>query len=133
MFKKYLIMNGDVFMSDNVIQDKTYKFAIKIVSLYKYLCENKKEYILSKQLLRSGTSIGANVKESINAQSRKDFISKFSIALKEVSETEYWIELLMATDYLDEDKASSMLNELNEIDKIITSIIITNKASMNIN
>jgi len=119
-------------MSNNVIQNKTYKFAIKIVGLYKYLCKNKKEYILSKQLLRAGTSIGANVKESINAQSRKDFISKFSIALKEVSETEYWIDLLMATDYLDKERVQPVLKELAEINKIITSIIITNKTNINI-
>jgi four helix bundle protein len=120
-------MNGDVRVSGNIIQEKTFKFAIRIIKLYKYLCENKKEYILSKQVLRSGTSIDANVKESINAQSRKDFISKFSIAQKEISETEYWIELLIATNYLEKNDGNVILKELHEIDQIIKSILITTK------
>lgn len=88
---------------DNVIENKSFQFAIRIVRLYKFLCEEKKEYILSKQLLRAGTSIGANVTESQQAQSKLDFVSKISIALKEASETKYLIKLLGATEYLSEN------------------------------
>ena len=87
---------------DNIISTKSFNFAVRIVNLYKYLCNDKKEFVLSKQLLRSGTSIGANVKEAINAQSRNDFLSKMNISLKEAGEAEYWIELLMAAEYLNE-------------------------------
>jgi len=85
----------------NLIQDKSFDFALSIIDVHKNLTHNKKEYIMSKQLLRSGTSIGANVNEAIEAQSRADFIHKLSIALKEARETEYWIRLLMATDYME--------------------------------
>ena len=85
-------------MNDNLIVDKTKQFAIRIVNLYKFLCDEKHEYVLSKQLLRSGTSIGANVAESQQAQSTPDFITKLNIALKETSETKYWIRLLSKTD-----------------------------------
>ncbi len=85
---------------NNVVVEKSKKFAIRIIKLYQYLCENKKEFILSKQLLRSGTSIGANVKEAIRGQSKADFISKLNISLKETSETEYWLELLYETNYI---------------------------------
>ena len=86
--------------SDNIILSKSKAFAVRIVRLYQYLCNDKKEFVLSKQLLRSGTSIGANVKEAVRGQSKPDFISKMSIALKEAAETEYWLELLYETDYL---------------------------------
>ena len=89
-------------MESNIIVDKSKKFAIRIVNLYKFLVDNKKEYVLSKQLLRSGTSIGANVCEAIRGQSKADFGTKMNIALKEASETEYWLELLFQTDYLTE-------------------------------
>ena len=85
----------------NLIQDKSFDFALSIIDVHKNLTHNKKEYIMSKQLLRSGTSIGANVNEAIEAQSRADFIHKLSIALKEARETEYWIRLLMAADYME--------------------------------
>ena len=85
---------------NNVVVEKSKKFAIRIIKLYQYLCENKKEFILSKQLLRSGTSIGANVKEAVRGQSKADFISKLNISLKETSETEYWLELLYETNYI---------------------------------
>ena len=88
-------------MKENVILDKSFDFAVRIVNLYKYLSSTKKEYVLSKQLLRSGTSIGANINESQAAQSRNDFISKLSIASKEAKESKYWIDLLVKTDYLD--------------------------------
>jgi four helix bundle protein len=85
---------------DNIIQQKSFAFAIRVVNLYKFLTNEKKEFVLSKQLLRSGTFIGANVEESIGGQSEKDFLSKLSIAYKEARETMYWLKLLLATDYL---------------------------------
>lgn len=114
-------------MAENLIVDKSFKFAIRIINLYKYLCEEKKEFVLSKQLLRSGTSIGANVKEAIQGQSKKDFLSKMNISLKEASETEYWIELLIATNYLNERDGNSILEDCVEIKKILHSIVKTSK------
>lgn len=108
---------------DNVIENKSFQFAIRIVRLYKFLCEEKKEYILSKQLLRAGTSIGANVTESQQAQSKPDFVSKISIALKEASETKYWIKLLGATEYLSENQTKSILDDCVEIEKISVTIL----------
>ncbi|WP_027340226.1 four helix bundle protein [Halonatronum saccharophilum] len=109
---------------------KSFKFAVRVVNLYKYLCDEKKEYVLSKQVLRSGTSIGANIREGLEGQSDRDFISKFSISLKEAVETEYWIELLCATDYLNVKMKESLLNELEEIIKILTASIKTVKQRM---
>lgn len=108
---------------DNVIENKSFQFAIRIVRLYKFLCEEKKEYILSKQLLRAGTSIGSNVTESQQAQSKPDFVSKISIALKEASETKYWIKLLSATEYLSENQTKSILDDCVEIEKILVTIL----------
>lgn len=108
---------------DNVIENKSFQFAIRIVRLYKFLCEEKKEYVLSKQLLRAGTSIGANVTESQQAQSKPDFVSKISIALKEASETKYWIKLLGATEYLSENQTNSILDDCVEIEKILVTIL----------
>ncbi len=114
-------------MKKNIIQEKSFCFALRIVKLYKYLKENKKEYILSKQLLRSGTSIGANVEEAIGGQSKNDFVSKISIAYKESRETLYWIKLLKESDYLNLKQAESMTNDCEEIIKIITKIQKTMK------
>ena len=108
---------------DNVIENKSFQFAIRIVRLCKFLCEEKKEYILSRQLLRAGTSIGANVTESQQAQSKPDFVSKISIALKEASETKYWIKLLGATEYLSENQTKSILDDCVEIEKILVTIL----------
>lgn len=108
---------------DNVIENKSFQFAIRIVRLYKFLCKEKKEYILSKQLLRAGTSIGANVTKSQQAQSKPDFVSKISIALKEASETKYWIKLLGATEYLSENQTKSILDDCVEIEKILVTIL----------
>ena len=108
---------------DNVIENKSFQFAIRIVRLYKFLCEEKKEYILSKQLLRADTSIGANVTKSQQAQSKPDFVSKISIALKEASETKYWIKLLGATEYLSENQTKSILDDCVEIEKILVTIL----------
>ncbi|MCC6250837.1 MAG: four helix bundle protein [Bacteroidia bacterium] len=114
---------------DNVIQTKSFAFAIRIVNTYKILRNEKKEFVLSKQLLRSGTSIGANVEEAIGGQSKADFISKISIAYKEARETLYWIKLLYATDYLSKEMADSLINDSEEICRIIGKIQTTIKKS----
>jgi len=111
----------------NAIQDKTRAFAINIINCYKFLIEEQHEYVLSKQLLRCGTSIGANTRESKNAQSRNDFLSKLCIALKEADETDYWLDLLHATDYIDDDLYDSLAKDCSEIIKVLTSIIKTLK------
>ena len=116
---------------DNHIETKSFLFAVRITKLCRYLQEEKKEYILSKQLLRSGTSIGANIAESQQAQSRADFISKLSIALKEAVETNYWLRLLHASDYLTESAFSSMITDCRELEKLLTSIIKTSRNSTN--
>ena len=113
------------------IEHKSFLFSVRIVKLARYLQEEKREYILSKQLIRSGTSIGANVVESQQAQSRADFISKLSIALKEACETNYWLRLLQATDYLSDSEFSSMIADCKELEKILTSIIKTTRSTPN--
>lgn len=107
---------------DNIVQQKSYDFAVRIVKLYKFLSQEKKEFVLSKQLLRSGTSIGANVEEAIGGQSRKDFFAKLTIAYKEARETHYWVRLLKDTDYLTPTEANSILSDVEELLKIIGSI-----------
>jgi len=118
-------MKIEMKMKDNIVLDKSFDFAVRIVRLYQYLCDEKKEYILSKQLLRSGTSIGANINEAQAGQSKKDFIAKMSIASKEARESKYWIKLLIKTDYLDRnDKyTKSLVNDVEEMVKLLTSII----------
>ena len=111
-------------MKDNLIQQKTFKYSIKIIGLYKLLQEQK-EFVISKQVLRSGTSIGANIEEAIAAQSTKDFISKLSIACKEARETNYWIRLLSSTELAKNIDYSNFLEEINSIINIITKIIKT--------
>lgn len=113
--------------SDNIIQQKSYAFSVRIVQTYKYLCDEKKEFTLSKQLLRSGTSIGANVEEAIGGQSKKDFYAKLTIAYKEARETHYWIRLLKDTNYLEEQLSNSLKDDVEEILKIIGSIQKTMK------
>lgn len=114
-------------MKDNIIKDKSFSFALRIVKLYQYLVEEKKEYILSKQLLRSGTSIGAMVRESVYAESKADFIHKLYIALKEANESDYWLELLYQSNYLEEKEFNSIYSEVQEIKKILVSITKTAK------
>ena len=111
----------------NTVEEKSFQFAVRIVKLCAYLQNEKREYVLSKQLLRSGTSIGANVAEAQQAQSRADFISKLSIALKEASETNYWLRLLNATDYLSESEFSSIIADCKELERILTSILKTTR------
>ena len=107
---------------DNVIEFKSFEFAVRIVNLYKYLVETKKEYVLSKQILRSGTSIGANVSEAQKGQSIADFNAKMNIALKEANETEYWLRLLYRTDYISESEFESIEKDAKEIIAILVSI-----------
>jgi four helix bundle protein len=112
---------------NNVLADKTINFSIRIVKCYNYLMKEKNEFIMSKQMMRSGTSIGANVHEGIFAQSRLDFISKLNIALKEASETSYWLVLLHKTDYLEEPLYKSLKGDVDEIVRIIISSIKTSR------
>ena len=114
-------------MSESIIKDKSLKFAVRIVKLSQILKEDRKEYVLSKQMLRSGTSVGANIRESRNAESDLDFIHKLAIAQKECDETCYWLELLFMTNYLNESEYNSMNLDATELLKIIKSIIITVK------
>jgi four helix bundle protein len=107
---------------ENVVQTKSYAFAVRIVKLYQHLINTKKEYMLSKQILRSGTSIGANVEEAIGGQSKADFISKLSIAYKEARETSYWLRLLKDTDYLTPKEFESIYPDVEELCRIIGSI-----------
>jgi four helix bundle protein len=117
-------------MKENVIQQKTFHFAIRIVNLYKHLITNKKEFVLSKQILRSGTSIGANVEESIGGRSDKEFLFKLEISYKETRETIYWLKLLKETDYIGINEFESINADADEICKILAKTIITLKAKI---
>ena len=117
-------------MSDSIIKNKSFSFAIRIIKLYKFLVENKKEYILSKQLLRSGTAIGALVREAQNAESSADFVHKLGMAQKENDETLYWLELLFETHYLEEKEYVSIQQDANELLKMIRSSIMTSKRNI---
>lgn len=114
-------------MSENVIKTKSFNFALRIIKLSQFLNQEKKEFVLRKQLLRSGTSIGALVRESEQAESKKDFIHKLAIAQKEANETDYWLELLFQSDYLNQTQFQSIKSDIIEINKILASIIITTK------
>ena len=116
---------------EKTVKYKSKKFAVRIVRLYKYLCDEKKEYVLSKQLLRSGTSIGANIAESECAISEKDFLSKIYIALKESAETIYWLDLLFETDYLSEIEYKSMKDDCEELRKMMSSTTKTMNSKLN--
>lgn len=111
----------------SILEQKSFQFAIRIVNLCKHLRNTKKEYTLSKQLLRSGTSIGANVAEARQAQSKADFISKLSIALKETTESKYWIRLISATGYLSEREYSSIVSDCIELEKMLVTSVKTSK------
>ncbi len=115
-------------MKDNIIQTKTFEFAVRIINLYKFLSTEKKEFVVSKQVLRSGTSIGANVEEAIGGQSKNDFSAKLAIAYKEARETKYWLRLLHATGYIENQMFESLMNDMEEILRIIGSIQKTMKA-----
>jgi four helix bundle protein len=115
---------------DNIAQTKSYLFAIRIVKLYRHLVENKKEYVLSKQILRSGTSIGATVEEAIGGQSRKKILPKISISYKESRETKYWLRLLRDTNFITEKEADSLLADLEVLLRIIGKIQTATKTKM---
>ena len=115
-------------MSDNAVLTKSKAFAVRIIMLYKHLCAESKEYTLSKQILRSGTSIGANIREAVNGYSKKDFTAKMSIALKEAGETAYWLELLAETDYISDSQFKSIYADVEELLKLLTSIVKTSKS-----
>lgn len=118
---------GAKVKEENIVVEKSKAFAVRIVRLYQYLCSDKKEFVLSKQLLRSGTSIGANVKEAIRGQSKPDFISKMSVALKEASEAEYWLELLYETGFMDKKQFDSIYADNQELLKILMRIVKSSK------
>lgn len=117
-------------MKENIVKNKSFKFAIRVVKLYQFLCDQQKEFVLSKQLLRSGTSVGAMVREAEHAETKKDFIHKMAIAQKEINETMYWLELLQQTQYLNNEQFESVNNDALEIIKLITSIIKTAKTNI---
>ena len=117
-------------MSENVLKDKSYKFALRVVKLYQHLANEKHEYVMSKQVLRSGTSVGANIEEAGQAQSKPDFIHKLSIAQKESFETHYWIRLLRDSGILTSKSADSLLEDCAEIQKLITASIKTAKRNL---
>jgi len=116
-------------MKKGILKDKSFKFAVRIVSLYKHLCEEKKEFVLSKQILRSGTSVGAMIREAEHSESIADFIHKLSIAQKEINETIYWLELLIKTEYISDKEFESINGDAVEIIKMITSSIKTTKSN----
>jgi four helix bundle protein len=117
-------------MKENLLKDKSFKIAIRIVNLYKYLCKDKMEFVLSKQILRSGTSVGAMIREAEYAESKNDFVHKMAIAQKECNETIYWLELLQATEYISNTEFESINTDAIEIIKLITSSIKTTKKSL---
>jgi len=110
-------------MGENVVVEKSFLFAVRVVRLYKHLSDDKREFTLSKQLLRSGTSIGANISEAQRGESRKDFLHKMNISLKECVETKYWLRLLTATDHLTEKESRSIMSDCIELEKLLTSIV----------
>ncbi|MFY7814154.1 MAG: four helix bundle protein [Chryseobacterium taeanense] len=114
-------------MSGSIVGKKSFEFAVNIIKFYKIFIVDKKEYVLSKQLLRSGTSVGANIREALNAQSKMDFIHKLSISQKECDETIYWLELLYQTEYISKVEFETLYSQATELLKIIRSIIITTK------
>lgn len=114
-------------MSESIVKRKSFELAILGINLYKIIVAEKKEYVMSKQFLRSVTSVGANVREAVNAQSKADFIHKLSISQKECDETIYWLELLKETDFISEEDFKSMYEKSSEVLKIIKSIILTSK------
>ncbi len=118
-------------MKKNVLRDKSFNFAVRVVNMYKYLISEKKEYVLSKQLLRSGTAIGALYREAEQAESKADFIHKLAIAQKECNETMYWLELLYKTEYLNKSVFESINTDAAALIRIITRIIKTTKSNIN--
>ncbi|MDE5419901.1 four helix bundle protein [Labilibaculum sp. DW002] len=117
-------------MKSNLVKDKAYDFAVRIINLYKYLKTEKQEYVLSKQILRCGTSVGANIEEAIGGISKKDFIAKLQISYKEAREAHYWLRLLHDTDYIDKKIFDSLRLDCEEILKILSKILETSKTNL---
>ena len=117
-------------MKESILREKSYQFALRIIKLYKYIVADKNEYVLSKQILRSGTSIGANIEEANQGQSKADFIHKLSIAQKEAFETDYWLRLLRDSEYLTGAQADSLLNDCRELERLLTTSIKTAKENL---
>jgi len=117
-------------MGESVLSDKSFLFAIRIVKMYRFLCVEKSEYVLSKQLERSGTAVGALISEAVFAESKADFIHKYGISQKECNETIYWLRLLHATEFITEHQFRSMLDDATELLKMITASIITAKKTL---
>ncbi|MBR5442375.1 MAG: four helix bundle protein [Clostridia bacterium] len=117
-------------MENSVIEKKSFDFSVRVVNLYRYLTEDKKEFVLSKQILRSGTSVGANVSEGERGQSKADFYSKMSVALKEANETHYWLRLLYATEFITETQFLSLETDIKEIIALLTSICKTTQGNL---
>jgi four helix bundle protein len=120
-------------MKENILKEKSFKFAVRIVNLYKHLCEEKKEFVLSKQALRSGTSVGAMVREAEHSESKADFIHKMAVAQKEINETIYWLALMCETTFLSKKEFDSINKDAVELIKMLTSTIKTAKSSLIIN
>lgn len=120
-------------MKESILTEKSLEFAVRIVNVYKYLCETKKEFVISKQVLRSGTAIGALINEGVFGESKRDFIHKYGIAQKECNETKYWLILLYKTEFISEKEFDSLSNDAIELLKMITASIITAKKSLNTN
>ncbi|MCQ2223743.1 MAG: four helix bundle protein [Bacteroidaceae bacterium] len=114
-------------MKENAVKDKSFEFSVRIINMCKYLITKKHEYIMSKQVFRSGTSIGANICEALQGSSKADFIAKMTISLKEAAETDYWLRLLHRTGYIDENMANSIINDCQELIKMLTAIIKKSK------
>jgi four helix bundle protein len=119
---------SDIKKTNSIVGQKSYAFALDIIKLYKQLVADKREFILTKQLLRSGTSIGANVNEALSAESKRDFIHKLGISLKEAKETSYWLNLLKDSGFIEEESFNTMNYSCNELIKILSSIILTTKS-----
>lgn len=117
-------------MRKNVVAEKSYSFALEIIKLYKLLVDEKKEYVLSKQVLRSGTAVGALIREAEHAQSKADFLNKMNIALKEANETEYWLMLLKDSQYITEEKFNCLQPKSSELIKLLASIVKSSKQSL---
>lgn len=125
------MINNSEMKEENIVRDKSYAFALRIVKAYKYLAEEKKEYVLSKQLLKCGTSVGANIEEAIGGQTPKDFFAKLNVSYKEARETMYWLRLLKDSDILNEKESDSLMIDSDEFFKIIGTIIKTMKIKLN--
>ena len=123
-----LVYESSDMKNDNVVLDKSFEFAVRIVKLYKHLRYTVDEKVLSTQVLKSGTSIGANIREALRSSSRKDFVAKMNISLKESYETEYWLELLYKTEYISEKEYNSIFPQCRELTSILSQIILTTKA-----